>query len=292
MWYIAGMKKFFATKNASVRENLKGDISRGMLGKIKQNGEVFLNGEKCKLSQIARVNDEIVVVLPNRKKESVVPFFCDIEVLFEDDDIIVLNKPSGMPTHTSKGNFESTLENAYCGMCSLRGDKIENFTFHPITRLDSETSGAVLVCKNAIATAKVSRDMQNGKIKKEYLALVSGEIERDFETVLYMDRLVVEKPQRWQKDDGKYSETKFEIVRNIGENTLVKALPKTGRTHQIRVHLAFCGHCIVGDKLYQNGGILQGEKPKERLKLHMAKLEFLNMKDEKVIINCECDFVE
>ncbi len=276
------MKKFIAEKDGSVLLNLRGHLSKTILGKIKQNGKVVVGGKSVRMSHMITQGEEIFVELPKKDKEEVVPYFCHVGIAYEDEDIIVLQKPSGMPTHTSRGNFETTLENAYCGLLVSRGEDVADFTFHPITRLDSETSGLVLIGKNAISTAKLSKDMQGGKIAKEYMALASGVIENDFCVEIYMGRVEEGKPYRWQKDGGKHSLSYFEIVDKINGDTLVKVTPKTGRTHQIRVHLAFSGHAIVGDKLYQNGGLLCGEKPCGRLMLFMHELEFYNMAGEKI----------
>ncbi len=285
------MKKFYAEKDGSVLVNLKGVLSKSLIGKIKQNGGVFVDGKAVKMSHVVSAGEEICIQLPKRRKASVPPYFCEIEIKYEDDDLIVLNKPAGMQTHCSKSNCETTLENAYCGMLKSRGEDVENFTFHPITRLDSETSGLVLICKNPISTAKLSADMKCGKIKKEYIALARGEIKSDFECELNMERVSEKSPQRWVCESGKYSKTTFKIIEKINGDTLVKVYPQTGRTHQIRVHLAFSGHAIVGDKLYQNGGLLQGEKPTCRLMLFMNKLEFQNMKGEVVCVEMEGDGV-
>lgn len=276
------MKEFIAEKNGSVLSNLKPYISKSMLGKIKQNGDVFVGGKSVKMSHMVAVGESIKLQIPNRAKPQTLPFDFPLEILFEDEDIIALEKPSGMPTHSSRANAATTLENAFCNLLLQRGEDVENFTFHPITRLDSETSGVVLIGKHPISAAKLSKDMQNGKIKKQYIALASGEIKEDFTIEINMGRIAERKPQRWQKDDGKYSITNFEIMDKINGDTLLKIFPQTGRTHQIRVHLAFFGHAIVGDSLYQSGGILQGEKPSSRLMLFMHALEFENMKGDKI----------
>lgn len=267
------MIKFTATKNASVLSNLKGKVSKTTIGKIKQNGETLVGGEVCRMSKIVEIGDEIILKLPKKPQPKIVPYFCDIEIAFENDDMIILEKPAGMPTHTSKGNRETTLENAYLGMLAKRGEDLSNFTFHPITRLDGETSGLVLVAKNPVSAAVLSRDMQNGKIKKTYLAVANGKIKSDFTCEIKMGRLEAGKPHRWQTENGKNSVTHFKIIKEIHGDTLLEVTPQTGRTHQIRVHLAFLRHAIKGDKLYQNGGLLAGEKPNSRLMLHMWKLE-------------------
>ncbi|MFI3167802.1 MAG: RluA family pseudouridine synthase [Bacillota bacterium] len=285
-------KKFIATKNTSVHENLKCVLSRSLIGKIKQNGSVFVDDKFVKMSHVVCIGEEILISFPKRAKQSVSPFDFPLEIIYEDDDLIVVQKPSGMQTHCSRSDFKSTLENAYCGLLVSRGESVENFTFHPITRLDCETSGLVLICKNPISTAKISEDMKSGKIKKQYIALANGEIKSDFKTELYMDRVCEKSPHRWIVDGGKYSETAFKIIEKVNGDMLVAVFPKTGRTHQIRVHLAFCGHAIVGDKLYQNGGLLQGEKPDGRLMLFMHALEFENMNGEKINVQSKCDVSE
>ena len=196
------------------------------------------------------------------------PVNIPIDILYEDGDIIVLNKPYDMPTHPSHGHFEDTLANGLMYYFMQKGEKC---LFRATNRLDRETSGIVLCAKNGPAAARLSESMQNGRFEKTYFALLHGEaseeciieknIKRREESVIF--RCVC------GENEGKYAKTVCKRLSLSADKkySFVSLTPVTGRTHQLRVHTAYIGTPIVGDSLYGTG---DGEK----LMLHAGRLSF------------------
>lgn len=167
------------------------------------------------------------------------PMCIDIEIPYEDEDIIVLNKPPLMPVHESRNHIGDTLSNFVAYHCG------ENMAFRAVYRLDRDTSGLVLVAKNELAAAKLA-----GKIKKDYYAVVDGTIENygivDAPIARCGDSII----KRKVDENGETAITEYFPIKSNGNATLVKFNLKTGRTHQIRVHMEHIGHSLLGDKLY------------------------------------------
>lgn len=198
-----------------------------------------------------------------------------LDIIYEDDDVFVINKPSGMPTHTSHGHYTDTLANALCAEYRRRG---QPFVFRPVNRLDSDTSGAVLLAKSKLAACTLSRHMASGNIKKTYIAVLEGElplpcgaterivsyIRRRSDTIILRESVPVEEAQ-----DGDYAETVYTCLYKGHDLSIVSATPVTGRTHQLRVHFASIGHPITGDDMYGGSRELIG-----RQALHAYTLGF------------------
>ncbi len=189
--------------------------------------------------------DENAYVFPSDDK---------VDILYEDDNVFVVNKPAGMPTHTSHGHYMDTLANAMCAEYRRRGVP---FVFRPVNRLDGDTSGAVLLAKSKMAAYMMSKELASGTICKTYIAVLDGEmsyeigvpqtirsyIRRRSDTIILRESSDIE-------GDGEYAETVFIPIAVENGHTLVKAMPKTGRTHQLRVHFSSLGYPITGDDLY------------------------------------------
>ena len=163
----------------------------------------------------------------------------DIEIPYEDEDIIVLNKPPLMPVHESRNHIGDTLSNFVAYHCG------EDMAFRAVYRLDRDTSGLVLVAKNELADAKLA-----GKIKKDYYAVVDGTIENDGIVDAPIARCGDSIIKRKVDENGETAITEYFPIKSNGNTTLVKFNLKTGRTHQIRVHMEHIGHSLLGDKLY------------------------------------------
>lgn len=200
--------------------------------------------------------------------ENILPSPILLDILFENDDMIALNKPHGMPTHPSHGHFTDTLANGLMYYFSQKG---EECLFRAVNRLDKDTSGVVLCAKNAVTAARLSENMQRGLYHKTYFAVVHGDIsdgdiiqkniKRKEESVIF--RCVCD------DSEGKYALTVYKklALSADGKYSLVRLSPLTGRTHQLRVHMAHIGAPIVGDKLY-------GEDDGLPLMLHAGELSF------------------
>ncbi len=223
--------------------------------------------------------------------ETATPSNIPIDIVYEDDFIVVVNKPPFMPTHPSHGHHDDTLANALAYYYSL---KEKPFVFRPINRLDRNTSGLVIVAKNKIAAAKMTEYMKSHKIKKSYIALLKGELDEPTYTVFahgeelgVIDKclhrteksIIVREICSPDAPDADTAVTYYKIIKKCKECTVVEAFPQTGRTHQLRVHFASLGTPIIGDDLY-------GVEDKHicRHALHAYALEFPSPADENQTI--------
>ena len=238
-------------------------ISAAVLTKLKKSPEgILLNGEAVYATKEVKSGDIIEITLTDESSPNIEPTDIPLDIIYEDEDILAVNKPRNMPCHPSQNHHNDTLAN---GVIYYYKDK--SFTFRVITRLDKDTSGGVIIAKNKISASVLSEQMLKGEIAKEYVALchgtpqiTSGEIDapiarKEGSTIV-----------REVNTAGKYALTKYEVIESFGEYSLIKANPITGRTHQIRVHLSHIGNPIYGDDMY--GSPLKGE----RTRLHCRKI--------------------
>ena len=214
-------------------------VSSSLLTKLKhtENG-ITKNGIFAKTIEELSNGDTLTVKIEN-SGHIARPMAADIEIPFEDEDIIVLNKPPLMPVHESRNHIGDTLSNFVAYHCG------ENMAFRAVYRLDRDTSGLVLVAKNELAAAKLA-----GKIKKDYYAVVGGIIENDGIVDAPIARCGDSIIKRRVDENGETAITEYFPIKAIDDRTLVKFNLKTGRTHQIRVHMEHIGHSLLGDSLY------------------------------------------
>ena len=207
---------------------------------------------------------------PETGTSEIIPKKLPLTIIFEDDDIIVADKPAGMPTHPTHGHLDDTLANALAYRAQKRG---EPFVFRPANRLDRNTSGIVLLAKNRFAASRLFEDMKAGRIKKTYVAITCGipapAVGRIDAPIARAEEGIL---MRTVREDGSPSVTDYRVMRRSSDPSLalVALEPKTGRTHQIRVHMAHIGTPLLGDFLY-------GEECPDiisRHALHAARLEF------------------
>lgn len=237
-------------------------FSRTLVTKVKYDN-VYLNGTAVHMRASVKNGDVIEINFPSEASENIEPMDIPLDVLFEDEHVLVVSKPTNMPTHPSRGNSLPTLANAVMGYYG------GNFVFRSITRLDRDTSGIVLIAKTPFSAAKLSDDMKRGLFKKIYTAYVSG--------IPNPQAGIIDAPIRREKEgdmkrivapDGKRAITEYRLIRTLPEgNSLLEIELFTGRTHQIRVHLAHIGHPLFGDFLY-------GKREDVGYKLHCSKLQF------------------
>lgn len=255
-------------------------FSSSLIAKVKFGG-VFLNGECVHMRAAVKNGDEIRVLFPEEKSENIPPMDIPLDVLYEDDYILAVNKPKNMPTHPSRGNSLPTLANAV--MAYLK----EPCVFRAINRLDRDTSGIVLIAKSAVAAANLSRDMKGGNFTKKYTAILSGTPECDFGVIdAPIERECEGSMKRCVREDGKRAVTEYRVLDSLGSgNSLVEFKLLTGRTHQIRVHAAYIGHPLLNDFLY-------GERANESYFLHCSYLSFPHPRTREIIeIKSNPDFV-
>ena len=250
------------------------DISRSMVQKLIEQKNIKVNGKETKHSYKLKLNDEIETFVPEAKEINLKAQDIPLNVIYEDNDIIVINKPKGMVVHPANGNPDGTLVNAVMNKCkdslSGIGGEIRPGIVH---RLDKDTSGAIIVAKNDKAHIALSEQLKNHEIKKTYLALVRGIIKENEATInMPIARSKKDRKKMDVDKDGKEAITHFKVLeRYKNKYTLLQINLETGRTHQIRVHLSHIGYPIIGDEVYSNG---KNEWNVSGQCLHAWRLEF------------------
>lgn len=264
------MKKLEYTRNGEpvlVRTVLNEHFgfSKGTISRLKTSGGITVNGENVTVRRLLKENDTLTIKLTDEKSDNIIPVPMALDIIYEDEDILAVNKPAGMATHPSLKHYTDTLANGVCYKY-----RSSDFTFRAVNRLDLETSGLVLIAKNRISAHKLGEQLKTGKIEKTYYALCEG-IFPEKEGLI--DKPIVRKCEslilREVSDKGKPSITEYKVI-SEKKNSLVLLKPKTGRTHQLRVHLSYLGHPILGDPFYGN------KNNSERLMLHCGKMTFLH----------------
>ncbi|MFH1825959.1 MAG: RluA family pseudouridine synthase [bacterium] len=261
--------------------------TRSQVQKLIEGGFVFVNGEAPKSSYKLKFDDRVKIEIPAPKELEAKPENIPLDVVYEDSDLIVVNKPKGLVVHPAAGNYTGTLVNAllfHCNDLSGIGGVVRPGIVH---RLDKDTSGLIVVAKNDFTHQALAVQFQEKQIKKIYLALVHGKMKQDQGVIegklgrhpKHRKRMaVVSDFQPWPK--GREAVTKFWVIERYAEYTLVELTLETGRTHQIRVHLTSLGHAIVGDPIY--GHRLEKFNVKGQL-LHAAKLGFTHPRSGKYV---------
>jgi 23S rRNA pseudouridine1911/1915/1917 synthase len=247
-------------------------FSRARLQTLIRNGFVLLNGKPPRPRDLVRTGDIVELREPELEKVEAQPEPIKLDVLFEDDDLLVLNKPAGIVMHPGAGHQQHTLVNAllaHCQNLSGIGGKERPGIVH---RLDKETSGALVVAKNDATHRDLSSQFAARTMTKIYLALVAGILRK---TSGVIDKAIARHPVHRQRmsiarRQGRSAKTEYRVLRSGDEISLVECILHSGRTHQIRVHLHHLGHPVLGDKLY--GGKRAGDYPRQML--HAWKLAF------------------
>jgi len=266
------------------RQNL--GLTRNQIQKLLEAGHIKLNGHEAKAAYKIRVGDCIEIEIPAPASLETKPEAIPLEILYQDKHVALIDKPAGLVVHASAGHSEGTLVNAllyHLKDLSGIGGKLRPGIVH---RLDKDTSGIMLVAKNNRAHAELVRMFQNREIQKTYLALAYGSFKQD--SGMMQNKLGRSRGNRKKisskTQQGKEAKTSFKVLKRFSNMALLEVKPHTGRTHQIRVHLAESGHPVVGDAVY--GGrqwihklspALQGLVQKiKRQMLHAQRLEFVH----------------
>lgn len=248
------------------------DLSRATVQRLIKAGAVTVNGQSSKPSYRVQVGDEIVVRVPAEVLKPVVPENMPLDIIHEDDALLVVNKPAGMVVHPAHGHTSGTLVNAVLAHCPQVADVGGPGRAGVVHRLDKETSGLILVAKDEATRAALQRQFKHRQVAKTYLALVEGQVQPR-EGVI---EAPVGRDKRHRKRmavvrSGREARTMYRAIEYFPDHTLLEVRPHTGRTHQVRVHLAWLGYPVVGDAVYgrRRQRLLRG-----RHFLHAARLRF------------------
>ncbi|KOY74366.1 Pseudouridine synthase [Apilactobacillus kunkeei] len=246
-----------------------------------EDGLVLVDGQKKKAKYDVKDGEVIQVTIPEPETMNVEPENIDIDIVYEDDDVIVVNKPQGMVVHPSPGHPDHTLVNALLYHSPL---STINGTYRPgiVHRIDKDTSGLLMVAKNNYAHESLSKQLKDKSNIREYIALVHGNIKENSGVInAPIGRSKKDRKKQAIVDDGKNAVTHFKVLERFGgEYTLVSCVLETGRTHQIRVHMKYIDHPLAGDPLYGPKNTLKGNGQF----LHAKKLGFVHPKtNEKMI---------
>ncbi len=242
-------------------------LSKMYLRDIVKTGRCEVNGRHENIGYKLRENDLIEIMIDTTRETAMRPENIPLDTVYEDGDLIVVNKPAGMLVHPSHRENTGTMLNALAYHCNLNSPTL----IRPglIHRLDKQTSGLVIVAKNAVAHRRMCSALMRKKVEKRYLALVDGIVKGDIGTVEAPIGRFADLKLWSVKDDGKHSESRFWVRERHTDTTLIELEPVTGRTNQLRIHCELIGHPIVGDT--QRGG-----REFERLCLHAWRLAFIH----------------
>lgn len=265
-------------------EHLEGMTRSAVQGLI-ERGVVTSAGKALSKSAKLNLGDEVLVTLPDPEPLDVLPEEIPLEIVYEDDDLLVVNKPKGMVVHPAPGNSTGTLVNALLAHC---GDSLSgiNGVIRPgiVHRIDKDTSGLLIVAKNDFAHARLAQQIQVHSFQREYRAIVYGNLKEDSGTI---DRPIGrnQKDRKkmavlWNSLSAREAVTHFEVLERFDEFTYLRLKLETGRTHQIRVHMASLGHPVAGDPVYGPKKViesLQGQC------LHAGLIGFVHPRTEEYL---------
>ena len=262
--------------DAYISEKLP-ELSRTMVKKLLDDGKILVNNKAPKASYKPVENDKIEIEIEEPKEIELKAQEIPIQIIYEDNDIIVVNKPKGLVVHPANGNPDGTLVNAIMAICkdslSGIGGEIRPGIVH---RLDKDTSGLLIVAKNDKAHINMSEQIKDRKVKKTYIALVRGTVPENEATInMPIGRSTKDRKKMAVVKNGKEAVTHFKVLQRYatskGTYTLLEIKIDTGRTHQIRVHMSEIGYPVIGDEVYSNG---KNEFNVHGQCLHAQKLEF------------------
>ena len=228
------------------------DISRSFAAKLCEDGSVSVSGKAIRKNYKLKGYEEIEILVPEAAEPTAEAEDIPLDIVYEDSDVIVVNKPQGMVVHPAAGNYSGTLVNALMFHCGGELSAI-NGVIRPgiVHRIDKDTSGLLVAAKNNEAHLKLSAQLKERKALRKYAALVNGNIKEDEGTINKpIGRSSSDRKKMAIKADGREAITHFKVMERFGAYTLLECVLETGRTHQIRVHMAYLGHPLACDDVY------------------------------------------
>lgn len=253
------MNKYFMAENEEgmrldvyLAEEIE-DISRSRIQKLIKDGNVTVNEKPVKANYRLLLGDRVSIAIPEAKAPDILPENIPLDILYEDSDVIVINKPKQMVVHPAPGHYSGTLVNALMYHCKddlsgINGDLRPGI----VHRIDMDTTGSLVVCKNDLAHQSLSEQLKEHSINRVYEAIVHGNVKEDKGTVnAPIGRHPIErKKMSVHSKNGRNAVTHYEVLERFGSYTYIRCKLETGRTHQIRVHMSSIGHPLVGDEVY------------------------------------------
>lgn len=264
--------------------SLLAECSRNYIQKLIKEGAVTVNEKTAKASSLLHVEDEVTITVPQPVLPEIQPQAIPLDVIYEDDDLIVINKPKNMVVHPAAGHFDNTLVNAVMYHC---GDHLSgiNGVMRPgiVHRIDKDTTGLLVVCKNDACHNDIAIQLKEHSIQRTYHAIVTGVLQENTGTV---DQPIGRHPNDRKKmsvnqKNGKPAMTHYQVLERFSQYTYIKCNLETGRTHQIRVHMASLGHPLLGDELY---GKKSNRFKTDGQALHAKTLGFIHPSTKKPVL--------
>lgn len=229
------------------------DQSRSFLQKLIREEQITVNGRPVKANYRLQPEDQVLVIVPDPQLPDILPENIPLDILYEDSDVLVINKPKGMVVHPAAGHYTNTVVNAVMYHCQGNLSGI-NGVMRPgiVHRIDRDTTGAIVICKNDQAHQSLAQQLKEHSITRSYRAIVWNNLKEDEGTV---DRPIGRHPVDRKKmavneKNGKTAVTHYRVLERFGRFTYIECRLETGRTHQIRVHMASIGHPLLGDEVY------------------------------------------
>lgn len=250
--FAAGTADIGQRLDQYLSRNLSGIISRSYVQKLIKDGQIKVDNNPTKSNHRLKEGQKITVNIPPPSRPDTKPENIPLTIVYEDEEVMVIDKPAGMVVHPAAGNFSGTLVNAllyHSHRLSGIGGELKPGIVH---RLDKNTSGLMVVAKTDKAHQSLAEQFKSHKVKKKYLAAVKGKVSLDEEII---DEPIGRNPRQRKKMEvvrtgGKQAVTKYKVLKRFEDFSLVELSPTTGRTHQIRVHMSYLGHPLIGDKQY------------------------------------------